>query len=120
MAISEASAITRGGCSFDELCKGCVQSYACDNLIDITRTRDGRIPTIREAEKMLLDHLDSCVQSIQTERECQLEYFYIGKTHVRKMKNRTFNHMNNATWKLDGGINSRCKCHKDAGYGRDG
>ena len=120
MTSSVASAT---GCSFDELCRGCLQSYACDNLINITRTRDGtRTPTIREAEEMLLEHLDRCVQSIQTERECQLECFYIGKTHVRKRKrkNGTFDHMNRTTWRLDDGINSRFRCHKDAGYGRDG
>ena len=117
---SVSSATTRGGCTFDELCNGSAQSYACDNLIDITKTRDGRVPTVREAEQMLLEHLDNCVRSIQTERDCKLEYFYIGKTHVRRMKNRTFDHMNKATWKLDGGINSRWKTHRDGGYGRDG
>ena len=111
---------TRGGCSFDELCNGSVQSYACDNVIDITSKRDGSTPTVREAEQMLLDHVDRCVRSIETERGCQLEHFYIGKTHVRQRKGRRFDHMNKDTWKLDGGINSRCRCHREGGYGRDG
>ena len=119
-AASVFSTTTRGGCSFEELCNGSLQGYAGDNLIDITITRDGRVPTIREAEQMLLEHLDNCVRSIETERDCQLEYFYIGKTHVRRMRNRTFNHMDRNTWKLDGGINSRCKTHKEGDYGRDG
>jgi hypothetical protein len=61
------------------------------------------------------------MQSIETERGCDLEYFYIGKTHVRQRKKApSFDHMSRATWRLDGGINNRCKSHKDAGYGRDG
>ena len=120
MASSVTSLSTSGGCSFDQLCNGSLQSYACDNLIDITRTRDGHTPTIREAEEMLLEHVHSCIQSIETERGCKLESYYIGKTHVRKRKKRTFNHMNRTTWRLDGGINNRFRCHKDKGYGRDG
>ena len=112
---------TRGGCTFEELCNGSVQSYAYDNLIDITRTRDGRVPTIRKAEKMLWKHLYKCVQRIETKRGCELEYFYIGKTHVRQKKSsETFDHMNRSTWKLGGGINGRCKTHRDRGYGQDG
>ena len=84
MASSVAS--TRGGCSFDELCNGSVQSYACDNVIDITRNGDGQTPTVREAEQMLLDHVYRCIRSIETERGYQLEHFYIGKTHVRQRK----------------------------------
>ena len=120
MASSVASTSTRGGCNFEEVCNGSVQSYACDNLIDITKTEDGRTPTIDEAEQMLLEHARRCVQSIETERGCPLEYYYIGKSHVRKRKNRTFNHMNRFTWRLDGGVNKRFRCHRDRGYGRDG
>ena len=120
MASSVASVSKRGGCSFEELCNGSLQSYACDNLIDITRNRDGRTPTIRETEEMLLEHIDRCIQSIETKRGCQLECFYIGKTHVRERKNGTFDHMNRTTWRLDDGINSRFRYHKKKGYGRDG
>ena len=113
---------TRGGCAFEELCNGSIQSYACDNLIDITKTKDGRVPTIDVAVQMISEHLDRCVRSIETERECELEYFYIGKTHVRKRANTKFNHMDRNTWKLDNGINQRFRVHKDSddGYGRDG
>ena len=108
-------------CSFVELCDGSKTGYAYDNLIDITETRDTYTPTIHKAEQMLWEHLVECVHKIQTKRKCQLEKFYIGKTNVSKLKNiKRFNHMDSSTWKLDGGINGRFKCHKDAGYGRDG
>ena len=117
-AASVSSTSTHGGCTFDQLCNGSVQSYACDNLIDITKIQDGGI---QEAEWMLLEHLYRCVKSIETERGCKLKYFYIGKTNVRKRDNvRVFDHMNRATWKIDGGINSRWRSHKDTEYGQDG
>ena len=70
---------------------------------------------------MLLKHLYNCVQRIEKEGSCKLEYFYIGKTHVRKRKNApSFDHMNRATWNLAGGINGRWRSHRDTEYGRDG
>ena len=115
--VSDAS--TRGGCSFDELCNGSVKYYACDNVIDITKV------TVQEAEQMLLDHLYSCIQSIETERGLKVEKVYIGKTYVRQKKDShrrrvRFDHMNSSTWKLDDGINGRWKDHKREDYGRDG
>ena len=117
MASSES---TRGGCTFEKLCQDSVQSYACDNLIDITVNDKGQTPTVQEAEQMLLKHVKECIQSIETERGCPLEYFYIGKTHVRQREDRKFNHMNRDTWKLDNGINGRFRDHREHGYGRDG
>lgn len=116
-ACSISSTTTRGGCTFEMLCNGSVQSYACDNLVDITRTED-----IEHAVRIISKHLDRCVQSIETERG-KLKQFYIGKTHVRKKKGKRakrFNHMTRPTWRLAGGINGRFKEHRDAGYGRDG
>ena len=113
---------TRGGCTFDELCNGSAQSYACDNVIDITRNDDGYTPTVREAVQMLVKHLDRCIQKIQDKRGCRLEKFYIGKTYVRKKEEVTFNHMNEDTWKFDG-IEARWTAHirnREVDYGRDG
>ena len=120
MATSNFSTTTRGGCTYDELCNGSVQSYACDHVIDITKTRDGRIPTIEEAMKMLLEHVDKCVESIEIGRDCKVERFYIGKSHVRKRARSTFDHMKRTTWKLDNGINSRFVAHSRTDYGCDG
>ena len=109
----EKCATTRGGCTFEMLCKGSVQSYACNNLVDITRAED-----IEHAVQIISEHLDRCVQSIEKKRG-KLKRFYIGKTHVRKMKGKKakcFDHMTRSTWRLDGGINGRFKKHRDAGY----
>ena len=120
MAISRISRIACGGCAFEQLCKGSVQSYACDNLIDITVNNKGHTPTIRETEQMLLKHVKECIQSIETERRSKLEYFYFGKTHVKQRKGSYFDHMNHNTWRLDDGINGRFREHSRCGYGRDG
>ena len=118
------STAPRNGCLFDEVCTGTVKSYACDYLIDITSTtsREGHAltPTIREAETMLLNHIDSCLRTIVANMQRPVERFYIGKTHVGQLRGKPFNHMNASTWKLDSGINSRCSDHMRAGYGRDG
>ena len=119
-AASVSTTTTHGGCSFEQLCNGSTQYYACDNLIDIVRNRDGHVPTIEEAVQMISEHLDGCVQSIETQRGCRLEYFYIGKTHVKQRKGATFNHMKRSTWRLANGINQRFADHRDAGYGQDG
>ena len=117
------SGAPRHGCMFKELSMGTVQSYATDALIDITRiTKDGhtRTPTIREAEDMLLTHIDGCLRTIIADRQRPVERFYIGKTHVGQLRDRQFNHMSSSSWKLDGGINGRCSDHIRAGHGRDG
>ena len=110
---------TRGGCTFAELCNGSAQSYACDEIIDITRKGDGQTPTALEAEQMLVKHLDSCIQKIERGRGRRLEKFYIGKTYVREKEEVTFHHMNKYTWKLDG-IEARWTAHIREDYGRDG
>ena len=110
----------RYNCKFKELCDGSSQGYAWDNLIDITKTRYGRVPTIRQAEQMLVDQIDNCIDTIKDKTGRDIESFYIGKTYVEERMNRDFDHMDPDTWKLDGGINGRWKAHKDGGYGQDG
>ena len=110
---SVASASTRGGCSFEDLCRGS-QSYACDNLINIEGL------TIRKQEDDLSEHIRECIESIEFDSGCPVEKFYIGKTHVRQRKDRAFDPTNSTTWRLDDGINGRFRDHRGAGYGRDG
>lgn len=109
---------TRGGCSFENLCNGSCSSYACDNVIDVTKDITGG--DIRKAEKLLYKHIKQCIQCIETERGSPIEFFYIGKTFVKRRKNVSFNHMDKNTWKLDDGINGRHREHKDTHYGCDG
>jgi hypothetical protein len=112
--------MARGGCRFEDLCNGSCKSYACDELIDIIRTEDGHAPTIREAEQMLLKHIDNCIKRIEKGRGRKLEYFYIGKTYVDKKSRVAFDHMDRATWNLGGGINGRWRSHRRKEYGQDG
>ena len=106
-------------CSFGDLCDGSRRGYACDYLIDITRNQRGRVPAIPKAEKMLLKHLYDCVQQIEEEGDCELEYFYIGKTYVREWKETSFDHMDGATWNL-AGIYGRWWYHSHRDYGKHG
>lgn len=118
--MSVASRTTVGGCSFDMLCDGTAQKYACDNVIDITRREDGSTPTLSQAVEMLKTHIENCIQSIETGRGRKVEQFYIGKTHAHKRRRTTFDPMRSATWRLSDGIGQRFRRHRDGGYGRDG
>ena len=114
-----ACVMPRHNCEFQELRDGSRKGYACDNCIDITRTHSHRIPTILQV-LMLLDHAYNCIEMIEDGTGCDIECIYFGKTYVEKRKNKDFDHMDPATWKLDGGINGRWRVHRSRGYGRDG
>ena len=122
MSRSAISRVTIGGCAFKMLCKGTVQSYACDHLVDLTKEREeGTGPwTLSRASKALIKHIRKTIRSIESGRDRKVEQFYIGKTHVRSRANCNFNHMERSTWRLAGGINGRFRAHRNNGYGRDG
>lgn len=111
---SETTACTRGGCLFENLCNGSQVNYACDNTINIEGL------TTREQEDYLSQHICKCIESIEIERGCPVEEFYIGKTHVRKRSGMEFNPTMRTTWRLADGINRRFRAHRNESYGRDG
>ena len=121
MAYSTARS-TVGGCSFDYLCANERPNYACDNLISLSKESqaDGCAPSLVQATNKLVDHVKSCIQSIEIGRNRKVEQFYIGKTLTHRKKKVKFNHMRSNTWKLSDGISKRFKKHRGEGYGRDG
>ena len=77
---STTSATTVGGCTFEELCKGTVLSYACDYTVDV------RESDFEQAKKKILKHIDDCIKGLEIERERKVEKLYIGKTYIPRKK----------------------------------
>ena len=100
-------------CRFEVLCSDFVSGYACDNLIDITEA------TTKKAKRMLLDHLDECLEEIEAGRGQKVKDFYIGKTNIHVKGKKVFIPMDPTTWNKRG-ISGRYWAHKRREYGRDG
>ena len=113
----EMSTYTEGGCSFEQLCKGLEQNYACDNVINLIGD-DGHALPLSEATGKLVQHVKDCIQSIEMEQDRKVGKFYIGTTSVHGRKNIEFDNMNPLTWRRAGISNAGA--HRDNGYGRDG
>ena len=113
------SRTTVGGCTFDDIIRG-RQSYACDNLVDLTKS-----DTVDKAKDKLIGHVHGLLDDIEQQMDKKVEKFYISKTYVAKRRKRagngfmTFDHMDSNTWKKNG-ISSRWTVHKKEDYGRDG
>ena len=114
---STISAMTVGGCTFDELCNGNVLNYACDNTVDI------RGSDFEQAKQKILTHIDDCIIDLEIASERKVEKLYIGKTYIhRRRAPRGFvpiDPKNPWTYKK-GGIGSRWREHRNNDYGRDG
>ena len=108
---------TRGGCSFDQLCRGGCRYYVCDRgyLVHITQ-----LDTLEKAEDKLVENIENIFQDLQTQREKKITKFYIGKTFVQaNQKYPKLNPLNPGSWRK-GGISSRWNDHRKEEYGRDG
>ena len=108
---------TRGGISFDQLCRGEDVYYVCDRecLVNITN-RD----TMEKAERKLVDKIESLFVAIETEKDVEIDKFYVGKTYVQQNQtSKKLEHLNPSTWEKDG-IRSRWGTHKDRDYGKHG
>ncbi len=115
-----ATATTRGGISFDQLCRGDQSYYVCDKecLVHDISNED----TLQEVEDKLVKKIDENFQMIQISRDAQINKFYIGKTFVQIASingHRTLNPTEPKTWKRKG-ISSRWGDHKKEEYGKDG
>ena len=113
----KTGATTRGGMSFDQLCRGDqLPSYVCDRecLVDILRE-----DTLEEAEKKLVTKIDTLFKDIEIQKEATIDKFYIGKTYVITRKHSSMDPLNPWTWRKEG-ISSRWGEHKKTDYGKDG
>lgn len=109
---------TRGGCSFDDLCRGNEAYYACDNTVDISH-----VHTIGEAKVLVVERITTIMKSLSRRRKPKK--FYIGKTYVQGIKARgkgttkEVQHNDPSTWKKEG-ISDRWRAHSKRSYGKDG
>ncbi len=114
---TNVTAATRGGMSFDQLCRGEAPYYVCDKecLVDITHE-----DTLETAEKKLVEKIEKLFIEIQIQKDVTINKFYIGKTYVRKIANaKRLDKFNPNTW-IKEGISSRWGDHKTNDYGKDG
>ena len=114
---SAVSCTTRGGVDYDDLASQKVEPYYTFRLMQTTKA--GTDPNLESAKTTLIKWVDDTIKDIQIQSDRNIVKFYIGKTYVRKVKNRKFDAMKPLTWKK-GGISSRWHCHKKESYGKNG
>lgn len=107
---------TRGGISFDQLCRGNDPYYVCDTECLVHITRDD---TLQKAEEKLVKKTEDIFSELEIQKDALVKKFYIGKTFVQSKKKRKINPMNPTTWRK-GGISSRWGDHRKEDYGKDG
>ena len=111
-------ATTRGGITFDQLCRGDQPYYVCDKeclVHDITHT-----DTLQQVEEKLVRKIEELFTEIEIQREAKIKKFYIGKTYVQKAKrSKTVDPVNPTSWRK-AGISSRWGDHRKEDYGKDG
>ena len=74
------SRTTVGGCTFDDIIRG-RQSYACDNLVDLTKS-----DTVDKAKDKLIRHVHGLLDDIERQTDKKVEKYYIGKTYVARCR----------------------------------
>lgn len=114
---SAVSCTTRGGVDYDDLASQKVEPYYTFRLMRTTKA--GTDPNLESAKTTLIKWVDDTIKDIRIQSDRKIVKFYIGKTYVRKVKNRKFDAMKPLTWKK-GGISSRWHCHKKESYGKNG
>ena len=116
--MTNATASTRGGMSYEQLCRGGLPSkYVCSGecLVEITRE-----DTLETAEKKLVDNVEKLFLDIEIQRGVKIKKFYIGKTFAEQNQTcNKFDPLNPNTWRKEG-ISSRWRDHGGKDYGKDG
>ena len=97
--MSKTGGSTRGGMSFDQLCRGDVPYYACDKecLVHVTHK-----DTLQKAEKKLVKKIKNMFNDLQIQKDATVDKFYIGKTFVQSTKKGKINPLNPSTWRKKG------------------
>ena len=116
LSYAKTGATTRGGTSFDQLCRGDVPYYVCDEecLVHITHG-----DTLHTTEEKLVKKIEDIFTDLQIQKDAEVDKFYIGKTFAQSTKRGKINPLNPHTWRK-GGISNRWRDHKEEEYGRDG
>ena len=113
-----ATATTRGGITFDQLCRGDQSYYVCDKecLVHNISNED----TLQKMEDKLVNKIEENFRAIEIGRDAKINKFYIGKTFVQKPKrSKTVIPTDPKSWTKTG-ISSRWGDHKKEDYGKDG
>ena len=116
LSYAKTGGSTRGGMSFDLLCRGDVPYYVCDAECLVHITHEDILHT---AEEKLVKKVEDMFNDLQIQKDATVDKFYIGKTFVQSTKKGKINPLNPHTWRK-GGISSRWRDHKEEDYGRDG
>ena len=117
---SESTTTTRGGCSYDDLCRGSEAYYACDNSVDISD-----VQTVGQAKERVVERIEEIMKDLSIQRGKQVKKFYIGKTHVHGQKirgkgsTREVKPLDPSTWNK-GGIGDRWQHNCQFPHGKDG
>ena len=87
-----------GKITFDELCKGLVSDYVCDQdcLVTLVDT-----DTPEQARKKLMTKIKTLFKKIEDSSSREIEQFYIGKTFINE-KATQFDAGDINTWGMDG------------------
>ena len=116
LSYAKTTATTRGGMSFDLLCRGDVPYYVCDEECLVHITHEDILHT---AVKKLVKKIEDIFTDLQIQKDAKVDKFYIGKTYIQTWTGRKMNPLNPNTWTKKG-ISSRWGDHKEEDYGRDG
>ncbi|XP_072016279.1 uncharacterized protein [Amphiura filiformis] len=107
--MSAITQTTRGGVSYEDLCKGTFKSYSF-NLVDLG---DNPPLSFQTAVDTLVRQIDDTFKDITTQQwDKEIESFTIGKSHARRRRKagggfQHFDHTDQHTWKLSDGVNAR-------------
>lgn len=101
--------------TFADLCKEDAKpGYALDHAKVIKNE------TITNATKDIYKHITDTISKVEEGSGKEVDYVYVGKSHVRKLKKKPFDPKAPNTWRLDDGVNKRYSDHVKKCYGKNG
>ena len=106
---SVSTGSSRGGTTFDELCRGKVKNYSF-NMADL------RNLTTRERIDTLIDKIYETIDSLELQSDREIELLCIGKTYVQARSGKTFHPTNKDTWRVSGISDRWRKGYKNQGF----
>ena len=86
---------SRGGISFEELCKGFQRTYAF-NLVDLKRE------TFEKRKELLIAQINGSLRELEFYSDKKVKDFCIGKTYATARTGHNFDPADRSTWRVDG------------------